>query len=376
MNFRLSSIIRKEFIQIFRDKRALAIILFIPIMQLFLLGYAATNDIRNIPLAVYDQCRCAESRTLLNAYQAADYFRLAQIAGSENEIRLMIEQGQARAAIIIPPDYNTALAKGSAQVAFILDGSDPTTASTAYSAAILIGQAHATNLMIEKLSRSGINTSRLTPPLEVRPQVWYNPDLISSYFMIPGVIGMILFAITSILTATSVVRERERGTIEQLIVTPIRPWELVVGKLLPYVILAFIDTFEVLAIGHWWFGVPVRGSLGLIVGASGLLLLSGLGIGLFASTIANTQQEAMLTVWMTLLPSIFLSGFFFPLEAMPAVLRWVSNIIPLRYYLVILRSIMIKGAGFESVWKETLALFLFGLVILIAASLRFRKRLD
>jgi ABC-2 type transport system permease protein len=149
MNFRLSSIIRKEFIQIFRDKRALAIILFIPIMQLFLLGYAATNDIRNIPLAVYDQCRCAESRTLLNAYQAADYFRLAQIAGSENEIRLMIEQGQARAAIIIPPDYNTALAKGSAQVAFILDGSDPTTASTAYSAAILIGQSHATNLMVE-----------------------------------------------------------------------------------------------------------------------------------------------------------------------------------------------------------------------------------
>jgi ABC-2 type transport system permease protein len=376
MNSRLISIIRKEFIQIIRDKRALAIILIIPIMQLFLLGYAATNDVRNIPLAVYDQCRCAESRSLLDAYRAADYFRLAYSVTSEDEIRTLIENGEARAAIIIPPDYNTRLAKGDAQAAFILDGSDPTSASTAYSAALLIGQAHSTQLMMENLQRAGVNTARLQQPLEIRTQVWYNPDLVSNYFMIPGVIGMILFAITSILTATSVVRERERGTIEQLIVTPIRPWELILGKVTPYVILALINTFEVLAVGHWWFGVPVRGSLTLIVATSGLLLLSGLGIGLFASTMANTQQEAMLTVWMTLLPSIFLSGFFFPLEAMPAVLRWFSTIIPLRYYLVIIRSVMLKGSGIASIWRETLALFIFGVVILVAASLRFRKRLD
>jgi ABC-2 type transport system permease protein len=376
MNSRLISIIRKEFIQIVRDKRTLAIILLIPIMQLFLLGYAATNDVRNIPLAVYDQCGCAESRSLLNAYRAADYFKLLYSVGSEEEIRSLIENGEARAAIIIPPDYNVSLARGDAQVAFILDGSDPTSASTAYSAAILIGQSQSTKLLVEKLQRSGLNTQNLQPPIEIRTQVWYNPDLVSNYFMIPGVIGMILFAITSILTATSVVREREKGTIEQLIVTPIRPWELVVGKVLPYVILAFIDTFEVLAVGHWWFGVPIRGSLGLIIGTSGLLLLSGLGIGLFASTMANTQQEAMLSVWMTLLPSIFLSGFFFPLEAMPKVLQWVSAIIPLRYYLVIIRSVMLKGSGFESIWLETLALLIFGVVIMIAASLRFRKRLD
>jgi ABC-2 type transport system permease protein len=376
MNSRLVSIIRKEFIQIIRDKRALAIILIIPIMQLFLLGYAATNDVRNIPLAVYDQCRCAESRSLLDVYRAADYFRLAYSVSSEDEIRALIEGGEVRAAIIIPPDYNTRLAKGDAQAAFILDGSDPTSASTAYSAALLIGQAHSTTLMMENLQRAGVNTNRLQQPLEIRTQVWYNPDLVSNYFMIPGVIGMILFAITSILTATSVVRERERGTIEQLIVTPIRPWELVVGKVTPYVILALINTFEVLALGHWWFGVPIRGSLTLIVATSGLLLLSGLGIGLFASTMANTQQEAMLTVWMTLLPSIFLSGFFFPIEAMPAVLRWFSAIIPLRYYLVIIRSVMLKGSGLSSIWGETLALFAFGVVILVAASLRFRKRLD
>ena len=376
MKVRLISIIRKEFIQIVRDKRTLAIILLIPIMQLFLLGYAATSDVRNIPLAVYDQCRCADSRSLIDAYRAADYFLVAYSVNSEDEILSLIERGDARAAIIIPPDYDRQLSRGNAQVAFILDGSDPTSASTAYSAALMIGQTRSTDILRETLARVGLNMQKLQQPLEVRTQVWYNPDLISNYFMIPGVIGMILFAITSILTATSVVRERERGTIEQLIVTPIRPWELVVGKLLPYIILAFIDTFEVLAIGHWWFGVPIRGSLGLIIGTSGLLLLSGLGIGLFASTIANTQQEAMLTVWMTLLPSIFLSGFFFPLEAMPAVLRWFSLIIPLRYYLVIIRSVMLKGSGLESIWVETLALFIFGIVILLAASLRFRKRLD
>jgi ABC-2 type transport system permease protein len=376
MNSRLASIIRKEFIQITRDRRTLIIILIIPIIQLFLLGYSATSDVRNIPLAVFDQCRCAESRALLDAYRAADYFRLAYDVGSEDQIRVLIEQGDARGGIIIPPDYNVQLAGGHAQVAFVLDGSDATAGSTAFSAATLVGQAHATELMMERLQRSGLNMDNFQPPLEVRTRVWYNPDLVSSYFMIPGVIGMILYAITSILTATAVVRERERGTIEQLIVTPIRPWELVTGKVLPYVILALIDTLEVMAIGHWWFGVPVRGDLMLIMACSGLLLLSGLGIGLFASTIANTQQEAMLSVWLTLLPSIFLSGFFFPLEAMPQVLQWISYIIPLRYYLVIIRALMLKGVGISAIWEQALALAIFGIAIMTAASVRFRKRLD
>jgi len=367
MNSRLVSILRKEFIQITRDKRTLAIILLIPIMQLFLLGYSATSDVRNIPLAVFDQCRCAESRSLLDAYRAADYFKLAYMVGSENEIRILIEQGEARAGIIIPPDYNTALTNGKAEVAFILDGSDATAGSTALAAATLIGQSQATQLMIQRLERSGMDASNFQPQLQVRTRVWYNPDLVSSHFMIPGVIGMILYAITSILTATAVVRERERGTIEQLIVTPVRPWELVVGKILPYAILA---------IGHWWFGMPVRGDLSLILACSGLLVLSGLGIGLFASTIANTQQEAMLTVWMTLLPSIFLSGFFFPLEAMPQFLQWVSYIIPLRYYLIIIRALLIKGVGAGPIWSEILALAVFGIAIMSAASFRFRKRLD
>lgn len=375
MNSRLFSIIRKEFIQIFRDKRTLALILVIPVMQLFLLGYAATNDVRNVPLAVFDQSNSAESRALLEAYRAADYFQIAYMVGSEAEIQTLIEQGQARAALIVPPDYANRLAGGSAQVAFILDGSDPSVASTALSAAQFIGQNHATGILAAKIARSG-QGFKLQPPVEVLTTVWYNPDLVSAHFMIPGVIGMILFAITAILTATAVVRERERGTIEQLIVTPIRPWELVIGKILPYTLLALFDTVVVLLVGHWWFGVPIRSSMILILGVSAIFLLSGLGIGLFASTIANTQQEAMLTVWMTLLPSIFLSGFFFPLQAMPEVLQWVSYAIPLRYYLSIIRVLLLKGAGLESILPDVIAMTIFGLVIMTAAALRFRKRLD
>lgn len=327
VNSRLLSLIRKEFIQILRDPRTLALVLVIPIMQLFLLGYAATNDIREVPLAVFDQDRGPAARELLDAYRASDYFRVAFDVQTEQELSDLIDGGAARVGLIIPPDYTQQIrGNGVGQVVFILDGSDPTVASTALSAAQLVGQALSTRVTAERLSRRG-QAAVLTAPVDVRTQVWYNPDLRSTYYMIPGVIGMILFALTSILTATAIVRERERGTIEQLIVTPIRPWELVVGKMLPYVILAFMNTLEVLALGHWWFGVPIRGDLGIILLLSGLFLFTSLGIGLLASTFANTQQEAMLLVWMTLLPAIFLSGFFFPLQSMPKVLQWVSYLL-------------------------------------------------
>jgi ABC-2 type transport system permease protein len=373
---RLISLIRKEFIQIARDPRTLILVLVIPIMQLFLMGYAATTDVRNVTLAVFDQDRGPEARELLDAYRAADYFRLAYDVDSEEQLRDLIDSGKVRAGLIIPPDYGYLIASnGSAKIAFILDGSDPTVASTALSAAQLIGQSKATDIITERLERQAVRGNS-APPIDVLTQVWYNPDLISSHFMIPGVIGVIMFALTSILTATAIVRERERGTIEQLIVTPIRPWELIVGKLVPYVLLAVFNALEVLALGAWWFKVPVRGELGLIFLLSALFLLSSLGIGLLASTIANTQQEAMLTVWMLLLPSIFLSGFFFPIEAMPSALQVISYLMPLRYYLVILRSLLIKGVGFTALREEVLALAIFGLAIMSIAAMRFRKRLD
>jgi ABC-2 type transport system permease protein len=376
MSLRLISLIRKEFIQILRDPRTLVLVLIIPIMQLFLLGYSATNDVRNVPLAVLDQDRGTAARQLLEAYRTADYFRLAYEVDSEAELRTLIDNGEARAGLVIPPDYSQQVSSsGAAQITFILDGTDPTVAATALSAAQMIGQRLATEVSVERVVRQRV-AGALQPPLEVRTQVWYNPDLISAYYMIPGVIGMILYALTSILTATAVVRERERGTIEQLIVTPIRSGELVVGKILPYVILAFLMVFEVLAIGHYWFKVPIAGSLWLILGVSGLFLLTSLGIGLLASTFAGTQQEAMLIVWMTLLPALFLSGFFFPLEAMPRVLQWVSYLMPLRYYLAVIRALMLKGVGIEAIQMEVIALAVFGFGLMTLAALRFRKRLD
>jgi len=375
MNSRLISIIRKEFIQIIRDPRTLVLIVVMPIMQLFLLGYAATTDVNNISLAVWDQSHSTQSRALLDAFRAANYFSIDYTVGSNEEYSQLIESGQIRAALIIPPDYDVRLLEGTAQVSLVLDGSDATVGGTALSTAKLIGQSYATKIMTEQAALTG-RPSSFNPPLEVRTQVWYNPDLIAAYFNVPGVIGMILYFITALLTASSIVRERERGTIEQLIVTPIRSWELVVGKILPYSILAIIDTIEILVIGHWWFKVPIRGDLGLVFALSGLFLLSSLGIGLFASTIANTQQEAFITVMVTMLPSIFLSGFFFPIEAMPKFLQYVSAIVPLRYFLVIIRALLLKGVGASALKGEIIALSIFAIVIMGAAAMRFRKRLD
>ncbi len=373
---RLVSLIRKEFIQIVRDPRTLAITFIMPVMQIFLLGYAATNDVRNVPLAVWDQDRSWASRQLLDAYRAADYFHLDYDAGNEDELRRLIDSGAARAGLIIPPDYSTRIASGqTAQVAMIVDGSDPTIANTALSAATMIGQTKATNLLVERAASRG-QSAVAQLPVEVRTQVWYNPDLLSTYYMIPALIGLILMMMTTLLTSTSIVRERERGTIEQLIVTPLRSVELVVGKLTPYVLIAMIDMAEIIGAGVLIFGVPINGSLPLLLLLAGLFLVSTLGLGLFVSTLANTQQEAMLTSMFFLLPAIFLSGFFFPLAGMPWYLQAFSYVIPLRYFLIITRGIMLKGVAIDVLWNQVIALGIFAIVIMGSAALRFRKRLD
>jgi len=375
-NSRLFSLIRKEFIQITRDPRTLALTFAMPIVQLFLLGYAATNDVRNVPLAVFDQDKSPASRALLDAYRAADYFRIEFDVNSESELRTLIDEGSARAGILIPHGYGDLIASGHvAQVAFIIDGSDPTVAGTALASATLIGQAKATRLTLERLALRG-QAGAAQPSIEVRTQVWYNPDLVSAYYMIPALIGLILQFLTVVLTATAIVRERERGTIEQLIVTPIRAWELMVGKLTPYVIIAFIDTLEILIAGVLLFHVPINGDIGLLLLLAALFLVTTLGLGLFISTVANTQQEAMITGIFFNLPSIFLSGFFFPLAAMPKILQWASYAIPLRYFLIIVRAIVLKGVGAEVLWPEIIALSIFAVVIMGGAALRFRKRLD
>ena len=373
---RLWSITRKEFIQIVRDPRTLGITFVMPVVLLLLLGYAATTDVRNVPLAVFDQDRSAQSRELVAAFAATDYFQIAYEADSDAQVEVLIGGGAARTGLIIPPDYSDNVTAGRpAQVAFIVDGSDPSVAQTSLQAATLIGQQHAIELVTQRLAANG-QAGLLTLPMEVRSSVWYNPDLVSAFYMVPALIGIILLFVSAILTSTAIVRERERGTIEQLLVTPIRPWELLVGKITPYVLIAFWDTIEVLVVGTLILKVPINGSVPLLLVLTGLFLVTTLGIGLLISTIARTQQEAMMTAIFFLLPNIFLSGFFFPIAAMPVVLQWVTYIVPLRYFLEIVRGIVLKGVGIEALWPNVIALAIFGLVIIVAASRRFRKSLD
>lgn len=375
-NSRLMALMRKEFTQILRDPRTLALAILMPIIQLFLLGYAATSEVRNLPLAVLDRDRSPASRALLDAYRAADYFIIAYDVDSEDELRSLVDRGRVGVGIIIPPDYGSQITTGGhSTIAFVIDGSDPSVASTALSAGQLIAQNFSTEIQMERFEQAG-SSLPASLPIEVRTQVWYNPDMRDAYFMVPGVAGMVLYFITSVLTASAIVRERERGTIEQLIVTPIRPWELMVGKLVPYSILALFNTAEVLIIGTLVFGVPIRGSLLLIFSLSALFLVTSLAIGLLASTVAKTQQEAMLTVIITMLPSIFLSGFFFPISAMPKLLQWISYAVPLRYYLIIIRALLLKGVGVVELQDEVIALIIFGTILMGLATLRFRKRLD
>jgi ABC-2 type transport system permease protein len=372
----LLPIMRKEFIHIIRDPRTLVVMFVMPLMQLILLGYAATSDVRNVPLAVYDQSRTPQSRELIEAFVASGQFAVTQIATSEQDLARLVDAGLVQAGLIIPPSYASDVLGGrSAQAAFVLDGSDPTVASSSLSSARLIGQVEATQIQQRMLARQG-GSLALTTPIEVRTRVWYNPDMASAYFMVPALIGMILQLQATLLTASAIVRERERGTIEQLIVTPIRPWELVVGKIMPFAFVALLITIEVLVIGTFWFGVPIRGSLPLLLAISCLFLVSSLGIGLLISTIAQTQQEAFLLTFLTLLPSIFLSGFIYPIAAMPQVLQWISGFIPLTYFLVVVRGIVVKGIGIPSLINQIIALTIFGTVLIVIASMRFRKRLD
>jgi ABC-2 type transport system permease protein len=303
----------------------------------------------------------------VNAYEATSYFRVANYVDSQLELEGLLDRGDARAGLIIPIDYSQNLQAGYlAQVGFVIDGSDPTVASSAMAAALQTGQAQAIKLNVGFRRRG----------LEVRPTVWYNPGLESVNYMIPALMGLILQFLATLVTSMAIVRERERGTMEQLIVTPIRPMELIVGKTVPYIALSLFDFIEVLLIGVLWFGVPIHGSVWLLLGLSGLFLLGALGIGILISTAAHTQQEAMLMSFLFLMPSIFLSGFFFPLEAMPRLLQLMSYVVPLRYMLIIVRGIVLKGIGMGPLQSEVLILSIFCMVILIMAARRFRKSLD
>jgi ABC-2 type transport system permease protein len=320
-----------------------------------------------------DGDRSPASRELIEAYRASNYFDIAEYVESEERLEALVDSGQVRAGLMIPAGYGEEVtAGGRVQVAFVIDGSDPSVANTVFAASQSVGQAQSMRIMERTM---GIDPDDL-PGVGVRPRVWYNPEMKSANFMIPGIIGIILYFLTALFTSMSIVREREQGTIEQLIVTPIKPLELIVAKVVPYVFVAFFDVLEVLAIGVFWFGVPIRGSLGLLLGLSALFLLTSLGIGIFISSVANTQQEAMLLTFLTMFPSIFLGGFFFPIEAMPGWLQAITYVVPLRYMLAVIRGIVLKGVGVQILYMEVVALVIFGVLITLLAATRFQKRLE
>jgi ABC-2 type transport system permease protein len=370
---RITALTRKELIHILRDPRTLTIMIILPLFQLVIMGYAATTDIDHLRTVVLDNDKTVQSRALIDAYRASNYFQITGYVESEEEANRLVDKGAARAALVIPAGYGRDMAAGKrTSVAFLIDGTDPQVANTVFAASQSVGQAQSMDIIQKRL---GLDAEDL-PGVDVRPRVWYNPNMESSYFMIPGLMVLILYLFTALFTAMSIVREREQGTIEQLIVTPIRPIELVVAKVFPYIFVAFFDVLEVLAIGVFWFGVPVNGSVTLLLALSALFLVTSLGVGIFVSSTAGTQQEAMMMVMATMLPSILLSGFFFPIEAMPGWLQALTYIIPARYMLIVVRGIILKGVGIEILLDQVIALIIFGLVIMTLAATRFRKKLE
>jgi ABC-2 type transport system permease protein len=368
----LLHVIRKEFLELRQDPRLLSIVVIAPIVQLTMLGYAATTDVRNVPTVIVDQDRSADSRALVQAFSASESFRIVASLESVRNIDEYLDRGRAWLALVVPADFGSRVRRGiPTAVQVVADGSDANSTNVAlgYAGGLISGYARQL-----AAARSGAPS----PPLvtaEIR--VWYNPQLESRQFMVPGILALLLLIVTTNLSSMAIVRERETGTLEQLNVTPIARWQIILGKLLPYAVIGLVDVFLVTAVAIGWFEVPLRGSFWLLVAMSVVYLLSTLGLGLFVSTISDTQQQAMLTSsFFFMLPMVFLSGFVFPIENMPDIVQWFTYLIPLRYFLVILRGIFLKGVGLEVLWPQALALLGWGMGILALATLRSRKRLS
>ncbi|HEX8992291.1 MAG TPA: ABC transporter permease [Anaerolineales bacterium] len=377
---RFRALIKKELTHMIRDPRTLIFIFIMPILQLVLLGYANNTDVKNVPTVIFNQDNSQASRSLLDSFRSTGYFSFDYTVYSQSDVNTMIGGGNAKVGIVIPPDYGAKLASGeSSSVLVLIDGSDPTVASFVLSAAQLAGQAKGISVRTQQLSLSGTGAAMraaAASPVDIRTRVLYNPDLVGSYNIVPGLIAIILFQTATSLTALAIVRERERGTIEQLIVTPIRNWELVLAKIIPYIIVSFADTILILAVGAFLFGVPIRGSLLLLFALTGLYLLPTLGYGLFISTVAQTQQQAQLMIMPMMLPAFMLSGYIFPISSLPVVLQLVGDLLPTTYFIYVMRAVVVKGVGLDLIMPQTIALSIFAVGLLGLAAWRFRKSLD
>lgn len=377
MLLRTWAIARKESLQIVRDPRTLAVVLALPLVMLLLYGYAIRTDVKHLPTAVVDQDRTAASRDFLRSFESNEYFDLVRDLESSSQVDRLLDSGQVTVGVVIPRGFARDLLEGrKAQVQVLLDGSDPAKASIAQGYVTALALSYSRKVQVAAARRRGWPEALVAAPVAMEPRVWYNPDLRSTDFIIPGLIAVILMMLSALLTSMTVVRERERGTIEQLVVSPVQPVELMLGKLAPYVLVAFVDVILVLVAGQLLFHVPLRGSAALLLGLSTVYLLAALGLGLLISTVAPSQQTAMVMAMMgTQLPAVLLSGFVFPIMNMPKAIQVITVMIPARYFLVIIRSIFLKGLGMEYLWQQTVYLLIFGTVVMGLSVLRFKKRL-
>ncbi|MGZ8376784.1 MAG: ABC transporter permease [Gemmatirosa sp.] len=363
--------LRKEFVQMRRDRLTLAMMVGLPAIQLALFGFAIRTEVRHLPTAVLDESRTAQSRALVAALVQSGTFDVALTARSRTEVAAAIGAGRARAAVIVPPDYARDVVGGrTASVQVIVDAADPMAATAALSGAALVGAAHGAEIAAERIGRT------VAPALDVRVRPWYNPGLRSAVYIAPGLVGVLLSLTMLLVMSMAIVRERERGTLEQLIVTPIGRASLMLGKVAPFVLVGYVQMSVVLLLGHLLFDVPVRGSLALLYALTFGFIVANLGLGLAVSTVARTQGQAMQVGFFFLLPNILLSGFMFPREAMPDAARWLGLALPLTYYLRVLRGILLRGVGLEALWREATVLLVFAMAILVVSVRRFGKTLD
>jgi ABC-2 type transport system permease protein len=354
----------------------LRLVIIAPVIQLIIFGYAVTTDIKHIPTAVIDADRSRESRELVARFSNTGYFEVVTLLERPQDLVALMDSGRVQAGVHIPRGFARSLARGeSAPLQVIVDGTDSTTAGMVLGYASGVLKKYSEEVLSERLQRLSTQWIRLSI-IEERTRVWFNPELRSVNYMVPGVLCTILLVVTMVLTSMAIVREREIGTLEQIIVTPVRATELVAGKTIPFVLIGFVDIVLILLVAMLWFHVPLRGSLLLLFALALVFLLTTLGLGLFISTVSHTQQQAMMTAFFIMLPSILLSGFMFPIENMPRVIQWVTYLIPLRYFLNIVRGIFLKGVGIEVLWGDALMLLVLGLTLFAMASLRFTKRLE
>lgn len=375
MASRLLGIIAKEFIHLKRDMLALVLALAVPVAMLFIFGWAINTDVKHVPTAVFDQSGSLEARLFLEAMENSQYFDIRHHVRSHRELTRLIDAGVAKVGVVVPPDYAQRLTRREAAIQVIVDASDPQVATSALNAATSLGAQRSLQVLTETLEGTRLGGPG-EPPVDVRVRAWYNPDLVSAIFIVPGLIGALLMQTTITAMAVSVVREREKGTLEALIVSPIRRWELLLGKIIPNLLVAFGQMTMALVVAHFVFDVPIRGSLPLLYVLSLVFMMGTLGVGILLSAVSRTVPQAMQLAFLTFLPSIYLSGLLFPIEGMPAGAQYLAAIIPLTYFLKIVRGIILKGVGFEYLWPSLVPLIIFGTVVFSLAVLKFRKQLD